>query len=416
MSPQIISVSEFIEILNETLGFAFPQVVIEGEVSEFRVSQGKWVSFSLKDEASALNCFMVAAQLRLPLEDGMKVRVTGRPRVYAKNGRLSFSVSQVELAGEGAIRRAFELLKRKLEAEGLFAPERKRPVPAYPRRIGLITSADSAAYADFMKILNARWGGVTVEVAHVQVQGVAAPDQIVRAFTYFNQLAEPVDVLVLIRGGGSLEDLQAFNTEPVVRAVAGSRTPTIVGVGHEVDTSLADLAADLRAATPTNAAQLAVPDRREQLARVESLVRGASACTGRLVAERSAAVDRQLGRIEQFVRRPLEQVVNAAHRLEQASLRLTASLGRQADQVERREAMLSVRLDQVLERRRGRLAELVRVVQAAGPQATLARGYAIVRHQGRVLRDAAAVRPGEAVMIQLAKGKLVTEVQDEPGV
>ena len=412
MNPQIISVSEFIGILNETLGFAFPTVLIEGEVSEFRVSQGKWVSFSLKDEESAINCFMVAAQLKVPLEDGMKIRVTGGPRVYAKSGRLSFSVRQVELAGEGEIRRAFELLKRKLEAEGLFRPERKRPIPRYPKRIGLITSADSAAYADFMKILNARWGGVAVEVAHVQVQGVAAPEQIVAAFNYFNQLAEPVDTLVLIRGGGSLEDLQAFNTEPVARAVAGSRTPTIVGVGHEVDTSLADFAADLRAATPTNAAQLAVPDRREEMAKIESATRHAAVSLGRMLAERQAAVDRQLGRIELFVRRPLEQVAAARHQLEQSALRLLSGASRRSEQVARRQGMMAVRMEQAMERRGRTLAQLERIIRTTSPQATLARGYAIVRHGGQVLRNAANVQKGDTVMVQLAKGNLKAEVSE----
>lgn len=412
MSPQVISVTEFVEILNETLGFAFPQVIIEGEISEFRVSQGKWVSFSLKDDSSAINCFMVAAQLKVPLEDGMKVRVTGGPRVYGKSGRLSFAVRQVELAGEGEIRRAFELLRRKLEAEGLFRPERKRPIPAYPRRIGLITSGDSAAYADFIKILNARWGGVTVELAHVQVQGAAAPEQIVAAFNYFNQLAEPVDTLVLIRGGGSLEDLMAFNTEPVARAVAGSRTPTIVGVGHEVDTSLADFAADLRAATPTNAAQLAVPDRREELAKIEAAARHAAVSFGRMLAERQAMVDRQLGRIEQFARRPLEQVAAARHRLEQSALRLLSGAARRSEQVARWQGMMGVRLEQTLDRRRRSLAELERIIRTTSPQATLARGYSIVRHEGKVLRDAAGVRKGDMVMVQLAKGNLKAEVSE----
>jgi exodeoxyribonuclease VII large subunit len=412
MSPQIISVSEFIEILNETLGFAFPAVVIEGEVSEFRISQGKWVSFSLKDETSAINCFMVAAQLKVPLEDGMKIRVTGGPRVYGKSGRLSFSVRQVDLAGEGEIRRAFELLKRKLEAEGLFRPERKRSISRYPKRIGLITSVDSAAYADFMKILNSRWGGVTLEVAHVQVQGAAAPDQVVAAFAYFNQLAEPVDTLVLIRGGGSLEDLQAFNTEPVARAVAGSRTPTIVGVGHEVDTSLADFAADLRAATPTNAAQLVVPDRREEQAKVESAIRHAMVSLGRVLAERSAAVDRQLNRIELFVRRPLEQVASARHQLEQSALRLLSGAARRGEQVSRWQGLMAIRMEQTTERRRRSLEQLERIIRTTSPQATLARGYSIVRHGGQIVRDAKNVRAGDTVMVQLSKGNLKAEVSE----
>jgi exodeoxyribonuclease VII large subunit len=272
VNPQTISVTEFVSIINETLAFAYPQVLIEGEVSSFKVNQGKFVFFDLKDEANVLNCFMMVHQLKMPIEDGMKVRVLGSPKV-TKFSKFSLTVRDVELAGEGALRRAMELLKKKLEGEGLFDPARKRPIPAFPTRLGLITSGASAAYADFIKILSARWGGIEVLLADVSVQGAQAPDQIVGALEYFNTLRDPVDVLVLIRGGGSLEDLAAFSTEPVARAVAASRTPIIVGVGHEVDFSLADYAADLRAATPTDAARLVVPDRHETEATIEHLAR-----------------------------------------------------------------------------------------------------------------------------------------------
>src|SRR5476651_2110954 len=152
MTPQIISVSEFLAIINETLGFAYPQVVVEGEVSSFKVNQGKFVFFDLKDETGTLNCFMMVHQLKLPIEDGMKIRVTGSPKI-TKYSKFSLTVREIELAGEGELRRAMELLKRKLEAQGLFDPARKRPLPPFPRRLGLITSATSAAYADFIKIL-----------------------------------------------------------------------------------------------------------------------------------------------------------------------------------------------------------------------------------------------------------------------
>ncbi len=179
MNQQIISVSEFIAILNETLTFAYPEVVIEGEVSSFKVNQGKWIFFDLKDAESTLACFMPLFALKLPLEDGMKVRVTGSPKL-TKWGKFSLTVRQVELAGEGELKRAMALLKTKLQAEGLFELSRKRNLPAYPRRIGLITSGQSAAYSDFIKILQARWSPVTVILADIQVQGAAAPDQIAR--------------------------------------------------------------------------------------------------------------------------------------------------------------------------------------------------------------------------------------------
>jgi exodeoxyribonuclease VII large subunit len=237
-------------------------VSIVGEVAEYKVIQGKWVSFKVKDEGAIVGCFMNVYQQRVPLEDGMKVIVVAAPRLNQK-GFFTLNVRAVKPVGEGSIKKGFELLKAKLETEGLFAPERKRRLPSVPSFIGVITSTESAAYADFVKIINERWGGLRVEVAHTQVQGMPAPDQMIRAIRYFNSLEELPEVLVIIRGGGSAEDLSAFNDEPLARAIAESRVPTLVGVGHEVDHTLADMIADVRAATPTNAAQILVPDRRE---------------------------------------------------------------------------------------------------------------------------------------------------------
>jgi exodeoxyribonuclease VII large subunit len=379
-TQQIISVTEFLAIINETLGFAYPQVVVEGEVSSFKVNQDKFVFFDLKDEANVLSCFMMVHQLKLPIEDGMKVRVTGSPKV-TKYSKFSLTVRGVELAGEGELRRAMELLKRKLESEGLFDPTRKRPLPKFPRTIGLITSQQSAAYSDFTKILNARWGGVTVRLADVTVQGQTAPDQIVGALEHFNLAPEPVDVIALIRGGGSLEDLAAFSTEPVTRAVAASRTPIIVGVGHEIDFSLSDYAADVRAATPTDAARLIVPDRAEILAHVTHLKHRTETALAANLARRQANIDRYATILGRYVRNPQERVNELTHQLSKfATVFLTE--------------------------RKTRITSLERLLRGFDPQATLNRGYAIVRHQRQILRDPAAVKVSETVSIQLAKGNL----------
>ncbi len=363
-SDQIIGVKAFLRVLNETLSFAFPTVIVEGEVSSFKVNQGKWVFFDLKDEDATLPCFMPLYQLKVPLEDGMKVRVTGVPKITTW-GKFSFTARSITLAGEGELKRAFELLKAKLAAEGLFTAERKRSLPKIPQTIGLITSGQSAAYADFIKILQSRWGGLNIQLADVQVQGGPAPDQISNAISYFNQLAAPVDVLVIIRGGGSLEDLQAFNTEQVVRAVAGSRTPTIVGVGHEVDVSLADFAADLRAATPTDAARLVVPYRGQMLQDLAHRHRAlVGAMQSRLLAT-NHTINQQLSILDRFMRLPRE-----------------------------------------------RLAALERLLASFNPQATLQRGYAIVRHNGQVVQRASQVPGGAQIVIQLAEGILDSRVED----
>jgi exodeoxyribonuclease VII large subunit len=357
MSPEVISVKNFIDILNETLSFAYPSVIVEGEVGSFKTSQGKWVFFDLKEEDATLPCFLPVYQLKVELEDGMKVRVTGTPKL-TKWGKFSLTVKSVELAGEGELRRAFVLLKGKLEAEGLFSPERKRPLPRYPKSIGLVASGQSAAYHDFVKILASRWGGLDIKLADVQVQGTPAPDQITAAIEHFNQLASPVDVLVIIRGGGSLEDLQAFNTEQVARAVAGSRTPTIVGVGHEVDVTLADFASDLRAATPTDAARLVVPDRIHVGAQVEHLQSMLSGSLERRLSQYDERLARAMATMERALQRPLE-----------------------------------------------RLQQLERLLASFNPAATLARGYAILWQADQVVRSVGAVSTGEAV-IQLADGNI----------
>lgn len=307
-----LSVSDFVALVNQTLEFAYPSVMVIGEVAEFRVSQGKWVTFKLKDAESVIDCFMVAYQLRAPIENGMKVRVVASPKLNGKWGKFSLTVRQVAPIGEGAIKKSFELLKAKLAAEGLFSPERKRALPRIPHRVAVITSTESAAYADFCKIINERWGGLTVLVAHTQVQGAPAADQIIQAIRFFNSYEELPEVLVIIRGGGSAEDLMTFNDEQLAREIARSRIPTLVGVGHEVDHTLADMVADVRAATPTNAAEILVPDKRDTIQQARHRVSTLGLVLGRAVDEHSAQVKRQC---ETMLRTTDDHVRTAENRL-----------------------------------------------------------------------------------------------------
>lgn len=270
MSEIVFSPADFVAVFNQTLELAYPSVIIEGELANFRVSRNAWVYFDLKDDLASVKFFGSVFKLPGPLQDGLRVRVTGQPKLHPQFG-FSITFNTVVPVGEGSIKKAADLLRAKLEAEGLFAPKRKRPLPQVPARIGLITAAASAACADFIKILNGRWGGVEVLLADVPVQGQEAPTAIVTALEHFEQISPPIDVLVITRGGGSAQDLAAFNDERVVRAVAGSRTPTLVAIGHEVDISLAELAADRRASTPTNAAQIVVPDRHHEIMQLHNL-------------------------------------------------------------------------------------------------------------------------------------------------
>ena len=257
------SVSEFIAYCNQTLEYAYTSCVIEGEVSEKKTSQGKWVFFSLKDDEGSIDCFIPIWQLRVPIEDGMKVVVRGTPKL-TNWGKFSFTVQAIQPVGQGNIKKSFELLKKKLEKEGLFDPAKKRPLPRDLSKIGVISSTQAAGYADFIKIVNERWGGLEIQVAHTQVQGLVAPDQIIRALNYLNERAE-VEVIAIIRGGGSADDLACFNDEKLVRAIRASKIPVITGIGHEVDESLSDLAADVVASTPSNAAQMLKKDKKAEI-------------------------------------------------------------------------------------------------------------------------------------------------------
>lgn len=254
--------TEFVAVVNQTLEYAYASVVLVGEVSEFKVNQGKWVFFNVKDEETSVPCFMTLWNLSVPLEDGMKVMVRGVPKI-TKWGKFSFTVTKVAPVGEGSLKKAFEMLKKKLTDEGLFDASRKRSLPEELTRIGVISSVDAAGYKDFVKIINARWGGLKIFTAHTQVQGLDAPEQIIRALKYFNERMD-VQAVVILRGGGSKDDLSCFNDENLVRAVAASKIPVVCGIGHEVDESLCDLACDVRASTPSNAAELLTRDRKSE--------------------------------------------------------------------------------------------------------------------------------------------------------
>ena len=255
-----LTVSDFVAVINQTLDYAYSSVVICGELANFRISKNRWVYFDLKDEDSKVSFFGSVYVLPGPIEEGMLIKVRGTPRLHPQYG-FSVVVSSMSPAGDGSIKRLNDLLTAKLEKEGLFAVERKRQLAYPPSKIGLVTSMQSAAFADFIKIINARWGGIDIDCYDVVVQGNQAPNQLIEAIAYFSALANPPEILVIIRGGGSPEDLAAFSHEQVVRAVAASRVPTLIAIGHESDISLAELVADRRASTPSNAAELIVPDK-----------------------------------------------------------------------------------------------------------------------------------------------------------
>ncbi len=382
----IMTVSAFIAYLNDTFKAIWDsqQVALEGEVTSYRCSQGQWVNFDLKDEGGLVGVFMPAAKLNVPVQDGMRVRLYGWPRIYPKYGKFSFSADRVELIGEGALQKALQLLRVKLEKEGLFEKTRKRSLVRFPRRIALVASRESAAYGDFVRIVSERWGGLEIDLYHVMVQGDQAPTQIVAAIQTVQQLhgERGYDALVLTRGGGSLEELMAFNDERVVRALFSSRVPTLVGIGHERDLTLAEEAADVRGSTPTDCARRLVPDRMD--------------------------VQYELATLQNAVNSDLGRWIDAAkRRVEHVMLRTDAWLSQCRFRFTHVTERIETSFERLFQTSRERLDALDRLIRGHQPEAVLKRGYAIVRNgEGMVRSSAIAMASGECVSIQFKDGKV----------
>jgi exodeoxyribonuclease VII large subunit len=445
-APQrtVYAVSELAEILRGLLEDSLPSLWVQGEISNLaKPASGHWY-FTLKDERAQLRCAMFRQAnfyVRPPPANGDAVLLRGKVGIYPARGELQMIVDHLEPAGTGALLRAFEALKARLAAEGLFDAALKRPIPPAPRRIGLVTSGSGAALHDVLTALARRWPLAEVLLYPVPVQGAEAPAAIVRALAELPRRAA-LDVLLLVRGGGSLEDLWAFNEEAVARAIRACAVPVVTGVGHEIDLTIADFAADLRAATPTAAAELATPDVAEWAAHVAGIGGALRAAMQRRLQQAAERLARGQARLPALhPRRRLQERAQRLDELDQRlrhawTLRLLAQ--RQRLQVqggrllradpsqplpgERRHldslaTLLHGRMQALLLDRSVRLGRARTLLDSLNPDAVLGRGYAIVRdEQGVVLRDAAQARPGSAIEARLARGSLVAEVREtRPG-
>ena len=416
-----------------------PALWLEGEISNLsRPSSGHWY-FSLKDEAAQLRCAMFRQRnllTRFSPRDGSHVLVRGRVSLYEQRGDYQFIADYMEEAGEGALRQRFELLKVKLAAAGLFAPEHKRPLPRLPRRIGVITSPTGAAIRDVLHVLRRRFCSIPVLLYPVQVQGGVAAAQIARTIRRASARAE-CDVLILVRGGGSLEDLWAFNEESVARAIYDCAVPIVAGIGHEVDFTIADFVADVRAPTPSGAAELVVPDSSEWLRNVLRIANRLTVALARSLKtrqDRSAWLQRRLAQLhpgvelrqraqrlddlEQRLIRVVRSDLGERHRtlvqlaaeLRQHSPALRVANARRRLEIARASIENCVR--QNMEGFGKRLAVAVRTLDAVSPLATLQRGYAIVTDsKGTVVTNAQDVRTGQLIDARLTQGTIRARVE-----
>ena len=437
----VYTVSRLNQTVRTLLEQALPLVWVEGEISNLARPRSGHVYFTLKDADSQVRCALFrnrAMRLRTTPQNGDQVRVRARIGLYAPRGEYQLIAEHLEPTGDGALQRAFAALKARLEAEGLFDPVNKQSIPAVPRRIGVITSPTGAAIRDIVSVLGRRFPALPILIYPVAAQGTKSAGEIVEAIQRADQRRE-VDALIVGRGGGSLEDLQAFNDEQVARAIHACSLPVISAVGHEVDVTIADLVADERAATPSAAAERLSPDG-EALAR--ALRQGQARLQQGLIRALGQRRE-QIGRLERRLsaQHPGRRLRDRAQRLDELDQRLgramTAHLGMRAQQIERldrrvqaqnpalgfqRLADTTVRLNQRLERglrerltrERTRLEASARTLESLSPLGTLARGYAIVQpvNSGAVVHRATDVAVGDAIRARLGDGALIARVED----
>jgi len=392
----ILSVSQLNNYLRQLLESdeILQDIWVQGEISNLSQPSSGHLYFTLKDSDAAIRCVMwrnTAARLTFKPREGMAVEVHGSMSVYEVSGQVQLYLDTMQPAGEGALYQEYLRLKAKLEAEGLFDPEHKRPIPQMPKLIGIVTSPSGAALQDMLNTIQRRFPIARVLVAPTAVQGNEAPPGIVNALARINQEANP-DVVLIGRGGGSIEDLWAFNDEAVVRAVAASAAPIISGVGHETDFTLTDFAADFRAPTPTAAAEIATPDRMELLAIINDLINQHT----NLLSVKISDLRWEQGQLQKDLER-----LSPAHQIDTYRQRL--------DELDRR---LNRSIQSILERKKLHLENFRQSLRGLNPQAVLKRGYAIVTHHkdGSIISDVEQVQPDEFVHIKINRGAMDAQI------
>ena len=436
---RMYSVSDLTARIRDLLAKNFTDIIVQGEISNCRVAGSGHIYCTLKDERAQVRCVFFKTQqrgMKFHPEDGLQVMVRGSISVYEARGEYQIYVESIEPVGRGALQLAFEQLKKRLEAEGLFEQAKKKPLPLLPSRIGLVTSSSGAAVRDVVRILTRRFPNVHLTLYPVRVQGPGASAEIAEALRYFSR-KRLVEVILLVRGGGSLEDLWSFNEEIVARAMAASAIPVISGVGHETDFTIADFVADVRASTPSAAAELVVKTRSEFDKHLRDLRDSLEGQVRYRLLEHSRRLHELAGR--RGFRRPVDLLRQHRQRADELTSRLALGLRGRLEQSRRRfntahvhllsfdfrvklgalrlrlqnrEHHLRVRAERALRGKRERLERLSLQLEERSPLKVLERGYAIATDAaGNVLRDAAKVAVGDSVSVQLHHGKLLTEVK-----
>lgn len=407
------SVSEFIEFINLYLD-GVDEVVVTGEISSIKLSQNKWFFITIKDESRSMEVFAVSQQNPIckQLSEGMLINIYGKPRLYQKTGRFSLFARLIVPAGEGHLKLTFEKLKSKLENEGLFDIKRKRELIAFPQKIGLITAKDSQAYKDFVKVLQERLGGIKLYFYPVSVQGKESISSIQEAFNYFNAADIKLDAIALVRGGGSLEDLYSFNTEEVVKAIFSSKYPVICGVGHEGDITLADLVADVRASTPSNAAELICYGSEHAMSEVKHLEYKIITC-----------INTKLGMFKtQLSKFAYVTHTHTADRFDRYSTLLT-KFDKTTDSIQNKTRLKALKTDQAVEKAynivmtrlkltHANTTSSIKMLEALDYKRLLSKGYSIAyTDSGTIVKSTSTVVTGQNIKIKVIDGVLNSHIE-----
>lgn len=323
-SEIIFTPSLLVNTINQNFNYNYPLITISGEVANFKINQNKFVFFDIKDSNSTVNCFMMLFAMKMPIQDGMQIIAKVEPKI-TDWGKFSLTVKEIKPVGEGNIKKSLDIIKDKLAKEGIFDQSRKRIIPRSSNNIAVVSSTEAAGYADFIKIINERWGGIKIRVAHTQVQGESASKQIINAVNYFNQVQDLPDLIVIIRGGGSANDLMAFNDELLARTIAGSRVPVITGIGHEIDCTLSDLAADFAGSTPSNVAQIITRDRQDEIIYLNNYINNFSKKIVHILDEKKNEINITINNIHSYI---MHNIDNELHNLN-SKIRLLDNLNPQ---------------------------------------------------------------------------------------
>jgi len=424
-SQHIYTVSELAKEIKLILEGSLPEVWVEGEVSNFRAPPSGHLYFTLKDESAILPAAMFNRAnkgLKFKIADGLKVICCGKASAYSPQGQYQLIVEKIEPKGLGALQLALEQLKQKLEKEGLFAAEHKRPIPYLPAKIGVVTSLVGAAIKDILKVLDRRFGDIELIISPAQVQGEAAKEEIARAIKDLNclnetfPLTERIEVMIVGRGGGSIEDLWAFNEEVVARAIYASKIPVVSAVGHERDWTLSDLVADLRAATPSVAAELVIPKKEELRDRVDTLAQAQDSAFADILTGLKDELDDLMHRFK----------LGTAHILELSISRLNSALKKLAilnplaviTQYRQKAAdtfrQINVRMEHFLKLRQAELGNAAAKLSSLSPLNILSRGYSITfkMPENLIVKDIKHVKVGDGLKTRLGKGEVLSKIEE----